>query len=275
MAGPERTVQVRLTLVATLTAGLLLVVAAAALLWLFREAQVDAADDVGRGRAAAIAARAEAGTLPAVLTDVGDDGFGQVVRQGRVLAASASLGDAGPVTRWRPEPGGTGVIELDDVPDDDETEDYRVWVERSADGATTVYVGTARESVTEDVRTLATTLAVGLPLLLVVTAGLLWVLTGRTLRPVAEAHTRQRTFVADAAHELQSPLAAYRSQLEVALLDPATDWPTTARDLLGEGDPNIVEVYVGQLRKRVDQPFGRSSLQTVRGAGYRLDPGGG
>jgi DNA-binding response OmpR family regulator len=42
-----------------------------------------------------------------------------------------------------------------------------------------------------------------------------------------------------------------------------------------EGDPNIVEVYVGYLRKKIDQPFRRSSLQTVRGAGYRLDPNGG
>ena len=42
-----------------------------------------------------------------------------------------------------------------------------------------------------------------------------------------------------------------------------------------EGDPNIVEVYVRQLRTRIDEPFGRAALQTVRGAGYRLDPGGG
>jgi two-component system OmpR family response regulator len=39
-----------------------------------------------------------------------------------------------------------------------------------------------------------------------------------------------------------------------------------------EGDPNIVEVYVGHLRKRIDVPFGRQSLQTVRGSGYRVDP---
>jgi two-component system, OmpR family, response regulator len=38
-----------------------------------------------------------------------------------------------------------------------------------------------------------------------------------------------------------------------------------------EGDPNIVEVYVRQLRKRIDEPFGVQSLQTVRLAGYRLD----
>ncbi len=41
-------------------------------------------------------------------------------------------------------------------------------------------------------------------------------------------------------------------------------------DFAFEGSANIVEVYVSQLRKRVDQPFGRDSLQTVRGAGYRL-----
>lgn len=37
-----------------------------------------------------------------------------------------------------------------------------------------------------------------------------------------------------------------------------------------DGDPNIVEVYIGRLRARIDQPFGRHSIETVRGAGYRL-----
>jgi DNA-binding response OmpR family regulator len=36
------------------------------------------------------------------------------------------------------------------------------------------------------------------------------------------------------------------------------------------GDPNIVEVYVSYLRKKIDLPFGRRSLETVRGFGYRL-----
>ncbi len=46
-------------------------------------------------------------------------------------------------------------------------------------------------------------------------------------------------------------------------------------DFAFEGDPNIVEVYVRQLRLRIDEPFGRKSLQTVRLVGYRLDPDGG
>jgi DNA-binding response OmpR family regulator len=41
-------------------------------------------------------------------------------------------------------------------------------------------------------------------------------------------------------------------------------------DLAFDGDPNIVEVYARQLRQRIDLPFGRASLQTVRLAGYRL-----
>jgi DNA-binding response OmpR family regulator len=40
-------------------------------------------------------------------------------------------------------------------------------------------------------------------------------------------------------------------------------------------DPNAVEVYVGYLRRKIDVPFGRQSLQTVRGAGYRLAADGG
>jgi DNA-binding response OmpR family regulator len=41
-------------------------------------------------------------------------------------------------------------------------------------------------------------------------------------------------------------------------------------DFAFEGDPNIVEVYARQLRQRIDIPFGRASLQTVRLVGYRL-----
>jgi two-component system OmpR family response regulator len=46
-------------------------------------------------------------------------------------------------------------------------------------------------------------------------------------------------------------------------------------DFAYAGDPNIVEVYVRQLRLRIDEPFGRASVQTLRGVGYRLAPDGG
>lgn len=42
-----------------------------------------------------------------------------------------------------------------------------------------------------------------------------------------------------------------------------------------DGDLNIVEVYVGHLRAKLDRPFGRDAIQTVRGSGYRLAADGG
>jgi len=41
-------------------------------------------------------------------------------------------------------------------------------------------------------------------------------------------------------------------------------------DAGADTDPNVVEVYVGYLRRKIDQPYNVRSLQTVRGAGYRL-----
>jgi DNA-binding response OmpR family regulator len=42
-----------------------------------------------------------------------------------------------------------------------------------------------------------------------------------------------------------------------------------------EGDPNIVEVYVRHLRNKLDRPFQREAIETVRGSGYRLAADGG
>jgi len=42
-----------------------------------------------------------------------------------------------------------------------------------------------------------------------------------------------------------------------------------------DGDPNIVEVYIRRLRTRIDEPFERHAIETIRGAGYRLASNGG
>ena len=41
-----------------------------------------------------------------------------------------------------------------------------------------------------------------------------------------------------------------------------------------EGEPNTVEVYVRRLRRKIDEPFGRTTIHTIRGAGYRLSAEG-
>lgn len=48
------------------------------------------------------------------------------------------------------------------------------------------------------------------------------------------AATRQRQFASDASHELRSPVAAIRTEVEVALRDPAADWPSVGERVLAE-----------------------------------------
>jgi two-component system OmpR family response regulator len=48
-----------------------------------------------------------------------------------------------------------------------------------------------------------------------------------------------------------------------------------AWDMAFENRSNVVDVYVRYLREKVDRPFGRASLETVRGVGYRLREDGG
>jgi two-component system, OmpR family, response regulator len=45
-------------------------------------------------------------------------------------------------------------------------------------------------------------------------------------------------------------------------------------DFAYEGDSNVVDVYVRYLREKIDRPFDRDSIETVRGSGYRLREAG-
>ena len=48
-----------------------------------------------------------------------------------------------------------------------------------------------------------------------------------------------------------------------------------AWDFAYENRSNVIDVYVRYLRDKVDRPFGVKSIETVRGAGYRLREDGG
>lgn len=257
--------RLRLTAVATAVSAVMLLAAGALVLAIFQRQVVSAADELARSRATDLAVLAEDGRLPELLDDVGDDSMAQVIAaDGSVLAASAGLGDAPPVTETRAEGHDAVRIDLDALPDDDETEDYRAWAVTGVgpDGPVTAVVGTSRESTREDMVALALSLLAAMPVVLLAAAALLWLLLGRTLRPVEEAHLRQRAFVADAAHELQSPLASYRTQLEVALRrDDASDWRAVAGDLLSETDR--MERLVRDLLFLARQDAGASATSLV------------
>ncbi|WP_425566660.1 sensor histidine kinase, partial [Planomonospora alba] len=145
-----------------------------------------------------------------------------------------------------------------------------------ADRGQTVLVARSFSEVETSIATAGRVLVVGTPLLLVLLAGVSWVIVGRTLRPITalrrgaeeitgtarsrrlpvpesrdevyslattlnamldrleRADARQRALVSDAAHELRSPLASIRLQLEVALGHPGgpDDWRETAEGVL-------------------------------------------
>ena len=88
------------------------------------------------------------------------------------------------------------------------------------------------------------------------------------LDPAARRVWRGDTEVSLSAKEFQLLETFMRHPGEVLsryqLLEHAWDYDYENRS-------NIVDVYVRYLRDKIDRPFGRSTLETVRGAGYRLD----
>jgi signal transduction histidine kinase len=272
-------VRLRTTLLAAALAAGALAVAAVALVATLDRSVVASSDGVARSRVADLAVLARNGSLPRVLAAVGGEGVAQVVDgSGRVLAASPNVRGAGPISRLRPPPDRAPQVHtLYDAPDDDETEDYRAWVETvsTPTGPVTIYAGTSLESVTEASRLLRRALWIGTPVTVLVLGALTWLVIGRALQPVEDIRTRvdgitgaaldrrvpvpaardevarlavtmnrmldrleaaqrrQREFVADASHELQSPIAAIRAQVEVACAHAeGTDWPELTAGIL-------------------------------------------
>jgi signal transduction histidine kinase len=146
-----------------------------------------------------------------------------------------------------------------------------------ANGGEIVLSAAAYTQVRDSMMTLTRALLVGTPLLLLLLAGVTWLVVGSTLRPISAlrrgaqvitatgvtrelpvpeardevrvlavtlndmlarldaAQQRQRRLVSDTAHELRSPIASIRAQLEVALDHPEQqDWPQTAQDVLAD-----------------------------------------
>ena len=114
------------------------------------------------------------------------------------------------------------------------------------------------------------------------------------LRALLRRGARERPAVLEAGDLRLDPAArrAWRGDVEVALtarelgllelLLRRRGEVLSKRDILDhvwdydfEGDPNIVEVYVARLRAKLDRPYGRAAIETVRGSGYRLAVDGG
>jgi signal transduction histidine kinase len=183
------------------------------------------------------------------------DGFAQLVAvDGRVIAASANLAGRPPLPVSL-EPGRDQAIRtVTGLPVDDD--EFRVLSRRisTAGEPALLHVGANLGDATEGVAVLATSLAAGVPVVVVLLTLLVWWLAGRLLAPVErirsevasinvsqrvreppgddeiarlartmngmldrleDSSSRQQRFVADASHELRSPLTRIRTELEV------------------------------------------------------------
>lgn len=249
----------RLTAAATLVIMLLLSVAAVLLVWRVHAALLATTDASVRREASDIAATARDATVPRIPSSTGTALIQVTDANGAVVASSPSIDGEplafpveAPQTRPALEPRTVAVRALDGAP-------FRVVVATSPGSpAYHVYVGHPLSEVDQSTAELATSLAAGVPLLVLFFAGLTWVFAGRALKPVenlrrqaaeisvSDLHRRldvpgtgdelqrlgvtlndlldrldrsldrQRQFVADAAHELRSPVAAIQAQAEVA-----------------------------------------------------------
>lgn len=271
------TVRARILVAAAVLTGATLLVASALLVLALDRSLTRSSDTASRAKADELAVLLTQQALPRRLGDAGNGVMQVVSAQRRVLAASDNVLGRPAITGFRPAGQAPAVRTVRGAPDDNETEDYRVWARavRTPDGSATVYVGDSLESVHEATASLRRALLVGVPATELALVVVLWFLIGRALRPVEamraeveqitenrldrrvpqppvddevgrlartmndmldrldRSRRRERDFVADASHELLSPLTVSRTLLEVGPADHQ-GWESLVPELLEE-----------------------------------------
>jgi signal transduction histidine kinase len=229
-----RSLRRRLTAVATTTLAVVLIVTGIALVGVQRRQLIENVDDTLEQRADEIELGL-ADAIPDVLAGTNvEDRFAQLVTlDGQVLAATANVAGQPAVA---PPPDGrqrSVTAQFPSIEDDD----FRLFSRRiELDGQPAVlHVAENIDDVADSTRVLGGVLLVAFPALVALLGGLTWWLVGRTLRPVEAGARKQQRFVADASHELRSPLTRIRTRLEVDLAHPdGVDFRESARAVLDE-----------------------------------------
>jgi signal transduction histidine kinase len=260
-----------ITILATAVAAIALAAAATGLLAAMERSLVTGRDEAARTRVSDLAVLAQANALPADLPMTDGDDFAMAVdTSGKVIAASANIAQNPP--QLTPGPSGRTV---NSVLANGEYADYRVWSASagpvtvyigSSLEAVEDAVSAVQQALLLGLPFLLALLAIGTWFVVgralrpveAIRAQVSDISSNDLHRRVPEtgatneigrlAHTmnemlarlqhsseRERQFAADAAHELQSPLAAFRTHLEVSLAHPdPAQWQQTAAELLRE-----------------------------------------
>jgi signal transduction histidine kinase len=271
-------VRFRITVVATVALAAGLTIGAIGLVHLLRSALLDAQTGSGPARAAELAALAGRGPLPAELPSIGAGRLTleQVINSnGEVIAASPELVG---------QPALLPAAERHwEMRDDIAGLGAGPWLVEPSPATlggrpSVVIVVTSLSDYERSAELLATSFAVGLPILMLLVASVIWFVVGRSLRPVESLRSQlaqisserldrrvpapagrdeigrlartlnemldrletsasaQQRFVADASHELRTPIANIRAAVEVAAAHPdIADWHQVADDVLEQG----------------------------------------
>jgi len=249
-------VRVRATAASIVIVAIALTIAGVVLLGVLRESQIKSIDTTLELRTNDVAALIdEDGAFETLSVEDDEDGFVQIIdAAGKVVASSTNIANEPRIIA-----GGEGSNTTMQFPQLDH-DDFRVHVNFTAsDPQFSIVVGTNLEDVNDVLATTRRSLGIGLPILLLLIAGMIWVVIGRALRPVeairsevadiggGDLHRRvpepqtddeigrlartmnamldrletadvaQAQFVSNASHELRTPIAVIRHELEVGL----------------------------------------------------------
>jgi signal transduction histidine kinase len=187
-------IRFRITIVAALAVLVVLVVTSVGLVRLQERSLVQSLDEGLEQGAGNVEEAIAAGGLPDAVVGFGDDDTTiQVVDgDGRVLAATANA-EGRPAPEGPAPLGGQRIATTSDHPYDEG--DFRVLtrVVATSDGPLLLYVSAPTDDIAESIDTLTASLTLAVPFVVVVLATLIWILVGRTLRPVEDIRAEVST----------------------------------------------------------------------------------
>jgi signal transduction histidine kinase len=165
-----------------------------------------------------------------------DEQVAQILRADGTVVAASSFAGVTLLDPGRLQAALAGPVTWDRPGDDALDEDLRLLAIPvvTSSGSYVVVVGTSLDERNEPLTALLVAEVVGLAVAVLAAGGAGYAIAGLALRPVREALQRERRFVAEASHQLRTPLTIITSEVELAQLEGSQDAQAAALRSIGE-----------------------------------------